>query len=157
MKQWKDIMKKENLVVLLLVGLLLLVLAIPTEKKENRDMEGKAEHIQTEKEKDWQEKMESRLEAVLSRAEGVGEVQVFLTCESSGRKVVEKDEAKTVYEKDAKGNEQPYITAEEYPRIAGVLVVAKGGGNPVTVEKIQAAVEVLFQVEPHNLKVMIMN
>ena len=45
MKQWKDIMKKENLVVLLLVGLLLLVLAIPTEKKENRDMEGKAEHI----------------------------------------------------------------------------------------------------------------
>ena len=53
MKQWKDIMKKENLVVLLLVGLLLLVLAIPTEKKENRDMEGKAEHIQTEKEKDW--------------------------------------------------------------------------------------------------------
>lgn len=32
MKAWKDMMKKENLVVLLILGLLLLVLALPTEK-----------------------------------------------------------------------------------------------------------------------------
>ena len=31
MKAWKDMMKKENLVVLLILGLLLLVLALPTE------------------------------------------------------------------------------------------------------------------------------
>ena len=90
MKAWKDMMKKENLVVLLILGLLLLVL-------------------------------------------------------------------ETVYEKDAKGTQQPYVASEEYPRVTGVLIVAKGGGNPVVVGNIQAAVEALFQVEPHKIKVMKMN
>ena len=91
------------------------------------------------------------------QVEGVGETRVFITCQSSSRKIVEKDETETVYEKDAKGTQQPYVASEEYPRVTGVLIVAKGGGNPVVVGNIQAAVEALFQVEPHKIKVMKMN
>ena len=39
---------------------------------------------------------------VLEQVEGIGETQVFLTCAGTEKKVVEKDEAETVYKKDAR-------------------------------------------------------
>lgn len=36
--------------------------------------------------------------------------------------------------------------SEEYPAVRGVLVIAEGGGNPVTIQEIQEAVMALFQV-----------
>lgn len=115
------------------------------------------ETAQTGTAENWQQEMERQLQEILEQVEGVGETRVFLTCQSSSRKIVEKDETETVYEKDAKGTQQPYVASEEYPRVTGVLIVAKGGGNPVVVGNIQAAVEALFQVEPHKIKVMKMN
>ena len=115
------------------------------------------ETAQTGTAENWQQEMERQLQEILEQVEGVGETRVFLTCQSSSRKIVEKDETETVYEKDAKGTQQPYVASEEYPRVTGVLIVAKGGGNPVVVGDIQAAVEALFQVEPHKIKVMKMN
>ena len=41
--------------------------------------------------------------------------------------------------------------------MTGVLVVAQGGDNPVVIKDIQEAVQVLFQVEAHKIKVMKMN
>ena len=157
MKAWKDRMKKENLVVLLIVGLLLLVLALPVEKEDAQKAEKEVETAQKDTAQSWQQEMENHLQEILEQVEGVGKTRVFLTCESSGRKVVEKDETETVYEKDAKGNQQPYVASEEYPQVTGVLIVAEGGGNPVVVGNIQAAVEALFQVEPHKIKIMKMN
>lgn len=157
MKAWKDMMKKENLVVLLILGLLLLVLALPTEKTDRQNAKKEVETAQTGTAENWQQEMERQLQEILEQVEGVGETRVFLTCQSSSRKIVEKDETETVYEKDAKGTQQPYVASEEYPRVTGVLIVAKGGGNPVVVGNIQAAVEALFQVEPHKIKVMKMN
>ena len=52
---------------------------------------------------------------------------------------------------------QPYVVQEQYPQVTGVLVAAKGGDNPVVVQNIREAVEALFQVEPHKIKVMKMN
>ena len=89
--------------------------------------------------------------------EGVGDTEVFLTCSSTEKKVVEKDETESVYEKDARGNQSPYVVQEQYPQVTGVLVAAKGGDNPVVVQNIREAVEALFQVEPHKIKVMKMN
>lgn len=157
MKAWKDMMKKEKLVVLLILGLLLLVLALPTEKTDRQNAKKEVETAQTGTAENWQQEMERQLQEILEQVEGVGETRVFLTCQSSSRKIVEKDETETVYEKDAKGTQQPYVASEEYPRVTGVLIVAKGGGNPVVVGNIQAAVEALFQVEPHKIKVMKMN
>ncbi|HJC64009.1 MAG TPA: stage III sporulation protein AG [Candidatus Blautia merdavium] len=157
MKPLQELMKKEKLAVILLTGLLLLIVALPVREEDKEEEQTLPQKEQEAGEQDWQEKMEARLTKVLEQVEGVGKTEVFLTCEGTEQKVVEKDENSTVYEKDAKGNQSPYVTTEVYPRVTGVLVVAQGGGDPVTVQKIQEAVEALFQVEAHKIKVMKMN
>ena len=42
-----------------------------------------------------------------------------------------------IYEKTQNGAETPYVVSEEYPAVRGVLVIAEGGGNPVTIQEIQ--------------------
>lgn len=159
MNPLQDMMKKEKLVVILLAGLLLLIIALPVKDREGEETEKTpSEEVQeADGGQDWQEKMEERLTRVLEQVKGVGKTEVFLTCESTEKKVVEKDENDTVYEKDARGNQSPYVTTEVYPKVTGVLVVAQGGDDPVIVQKIQEAVEALFQVEAHKIKVMKMN
>ena len=159
MKPLEKWMKKENLGVLLLVGLLLLVIALPTRQENENTIteENTQETDQGLKEQDWQTKMEERLVEVLEQVQGVGKAEVFLTCEGTQEKVVEKDETETVYERDSRGNQTPYVSAEIYPQVTGILVVAQGGDDPVVIQNIQEAVQVLFQVEAHKIKVMKMN
>ena len=159
MKPLEKWMKKENLGVLLLVGLLLLVIALPTRQENENTIteENIQETDQSLQEQDWQTKMEERLVEVLEQVQGVGKAEVFLTCEGTQEKVVEKDETETVYERDSRGNQTPYVSAEIYPQVTGVLVVAQGGDDPVVIQNIQEAVQVLFQVEAHKIKVMKMN
>ena len=159
MKPLEKWMKKENLGVLLLVGLLLLVIALPTRQENENTIteENTQETDQGLQEQDWQTKMEERLVEVLEQVQGVGKAEVFLTCEGTQEKVVEKDETETVYERDSRGNQTPYVSAEIYPQVTGVLVVAQGGDDPVVIQNIQEAVHVLFQVEAHKIKVMKMN
>ena len=156
MKLLQGMMKKEKLVVILLIGLLLLIAAFPI--KEREEPEILPEEINTieqaKEEKDWQQQMEEHLERVLEKVKGVGKTEVILTCEGTEKKLVEKDEKDTVYTKDAKGNQIPYLTSQEYPKVIGVVVVAEGGDNPVIISNIQEAVQVLFQVEAHKIKVM---
>ena len=68
--------------------------------------------------------------------------------------MVEKDGTDTVYSKDSKGNQEPYLSNERYPKISGVVVVAEGGEDPHVIQNIQEAVQELFQVEAHKIKVM---
>ena len=175
--------KKEQWIVYLLLGALLLVIFLPVEKKEQ---EGKTEEEAGEQmpEEDYEpyrsqtEELEEKLERALSRVEGVGKVEVVLSLESANQKVVEKDvpasrssqessgaqesssassvttEESTVYQTDSDGSETPYVVRENYPEIRGVLVVAQGGGDPVAVQQIQEAVMALFRVEAHKIKVM---
>ena len=159
MKPLEKWMKKENLGVLLLVGLLLLVIALPARQENENTIteENTQETDQSLQEQDWQTKMEERLAEVLEQVQGVGKAEVFLTCEGTQEKVVEKDETETVYERDSRGNQTPYVSAEIYPQVTGILVVAQGGDDPVVIQNIQEAVQVLFQVEAHKIKVMKMN
>lgn len=158
MKLIQELMKKEKLVVILLFGLLLMIAALPVKEKKDQEMpEEEKESENTFQEADWQEKMEERLTQVLEQVEGIGDTEVFLTCSGTEKKVVEKDETESVYEKDARGNQSPYVVQEQYPQVTGVLIAAKGGDNPVVVQNIREAVQALFQVEPHKIKVMKMN
>ena len=43
------------------------------------------------------------------------------------------------------------------PEVSGVLVVAEGGDDPVTVREITEAVQALFGIEAHKIKVMKMD
>lgn len=158
MKLFSKMPNKEQIVVVLLAGILLLIIAMPVKTKEDEESKINDTEIQgVQNEEDYQEKLQHRLKEVLEKVKGIGETDVFITFEDTGEKVVEKDETDTVYSKDSRGNQTPYLSSEKYPKICGVLVVARGGDSPQVIRNIQEAVQALFQVEAHKIKVMKMN
>ncbi|MBO5227789.1 MAG: stage III sporulation protein AG [Lachnospiraceae bacterium] len=127
----------------------------------------------------YEDKLEERLEAVLSLAEGVGKVETMITIKASGEKIAlveqpytsrtstEKDSQggsrdtsevsrseTVIYIKNSDGSETPYIAKETTPEIEGVVVIAEGGGNILTVSNIIDAVMALFDVPNHKIKVL---
>lgn len=190
MKKWIDRvknLKKEQLMILLLCGVLLLVIAVPTEDSPSPQ---KSSGVQTESEAQTSgeaaqdvsasriRQLERQLKSILSKVEGIGKTEVMLTIKSDGKKIVEKDveqsqgkeenqdenaaavsdqassSESTVYQRDAQGNERPYVTEELTPEIEGVLVIAQGAGNASVTAEITEAVMALFGVEAHKIKVM---
>lgn len=124
--------------------------------------------------------LEEKLAGTLSKIQGAGIVTVMVTLESTGERKVEKDtasESQTVEETDSQGGTrstssmtnsgttvysggdqagsgEPYVTEEMTPRVEGVAVVAQGGGNAVVVQEITDAVQALFAIDTHKIKVM---
>ena len=135
-KQMKE--RPRQLLMIFLVGLLLLVISLPVEeKKEEIDSEQCLSEI---KEDAYTKQLENKLEQVLTEMEGVGQVRVMMTFQESSEKIVEKDENNTVYERPQTGGEMPYIVQEVFARPSGILVIAEGGSNAVTVQNIRQAV-----------------
>lgn len=179
--EWIRGRKKEQLLIsVLLLGLFLVIMMPVKETDEMKETQKEEETLpQTPAEEAAAKQMERQLVETLSQVEGVGEVKAAVTLETSGKRVVEKDvpvstsdtsqtqgggesqesfssdsQEETVYERDSDGNETPYVVQETTPEIRGVVVVAKGGGDPVIQRQIQEAVMALFHVEAHKIKVM---
>lgn len=193
-------LKKENFVVILLVGILLLVIAWPVSEKEDTQMaesgisdtiNGTITDIGTVEERetnpagqDWvtyAEFLEDTLEEVLSTMEGAGKVKVMITLESSGESIVEKDvttgiDASTQVNADGgshntSGNEKtgetvyvqqdrvsyPYVKQIISPRVAGVVVSAQGGDNLTINKNITEAIQALFGIDAHKIKIIKMS
>lgn len=172
---------KSQFFILALVGILLLVIALPTGNKNV----GENTETSTEQEEEQlsiieeQDEVEERLEKILEQIEGVGEVQVMITYKDSGTQVVEKDlnsSSSNSTEVDSTGGErdstdmqhqettiytgeenEPFVSQELEPEIEGVLVVAQGGGSSIVKENISEAVLALFPIEAHKIKVVKMN
>lgn len=120
--------------VVLLLGLLLAVIALPvSDKGDKKETEGFLKGDSLE-EKVTKDQMERKLEDLLSQVEGVGQVKVILT---------------TSQEKGA-----AVFGEREGERVSGALIAAQGGGNSVVVQNIKQAVMALFQIEAHKIKVM---
>lgn len=154
----------------MLVGLILVVISIPTGKKEENE---NTETVVPE-DADYAGQMERRLENILAKTEGVGRVSVMITLKSSEESIVEKDDSHnmsstsngtdtqkdtdssetTVYEEQSDGSQIPYVSKKVKPQIDGVIIVAEGGDDPVVIENITGAVKALFDVDMHKIKVM---
>lgn len=126
MPKWKMFLqKKNNLILLLLCGVLLLVIAMPQGRKEEGEME----------ETMASDHLEIRLKKTLQKIEGVGELEVMLS----------KSEETSFYGQKGDGSVQ------------GVLIVCEHGDNPVVAERITEAVQALFDVDTHKIRIMKMN
>lgn len=111
----EKLLKKENMILFALFGILLLVIAIPVhsdekeEKGEKNEEECEVlpkEETVTDTNLEYCLQMEARIEALLSDMDGVGEVHAMVTLVTSKEMVVEKDEPvtrNTVTEKDGSG------------------------------------------------------
>ena len=178
--------KKEQLVVLLLFGVLLVVIALPTTTgtmgadKKDADISGTQGAAGTDTATlTYEEQLEKRLSAILSQVAGAGRVEVMVTLESRGERIVEKDTPEsrksveetdssggsrttdeqdwgeeTVYYEDSSGGKSPYVVKELEPNIEGVLVLAEGGDSAVVKQELLEAVQALFPIEAHKVKIM---
>lgn len=122
--------------------------------------------------------MEAKAESLLSGVSGAGQVKVMITLRASSEQVVEKDmpvtrsqtseqdsqggsrmvsefatEDATVYRK-GNGYEEPYVVKILSPSVEGVVVVAEGAGNGEVSKNLSEAVQILFGVEAHRVKVL---
>ena len=190
MKQWWEQIrsfgkqrKKEQLLTAVLVVVILLLAFWPSAADHEKQEKQQTEEVQpqveaTETNADERKKLEDDLKRILLQVEGVGEVDVAVTMESTGRKLVEKDvplsessvdetgngtnskkesknsEEATVYLENADGTKAPYVVEETMPVVRGVLVVAQGADDPQVVAEIKEAAMALFHLEAHKIKVM---
>lgn len=175
---------KKQWLLVLAAGVFLVITAFPAKEEDNDTKSGeepaKQTGIQTEviSQDAYRESIEQQLEELLSQVEGAGKVQVMVTLAGTGELVVEKDipqtqstteegdgsggsrsstentwEEATVYsQKD--GESQPYVVKELVPDIEGICVLAQGGGNGKVAANISEAVQALFSIEIHKIKVM---
>jgi stage III sporulation protein AG len=147
-KRWRQ-MKKGDWLILALVGVLLLVIAMPTteEKSSSSFLENQA--AQTSEQTDvWEEggsatneeteyvtDLEARLSDILSQMDGVGKVKVMITVSDSGETVVEKDlhtTSTTTTETDGSGAEK---TTTQGENISETLFVEENGDSYPYVKK----------------------
>ncbi len=159
----KQMGKKKHLGIMLLVGVLLMVIAMPIQEDTDTAMEKDVENTVsgTITDEDYKTRMENELKFLLQTVDGVGSVEVMITLSTSAKKVVEKDminrdldiEEETIYEDNSVG-QSPYINQEIYPEISGVIVAATGGDNPVVIKNITEAIQALFHVDTHKIKIM---
>ena len=178
---WREI-KKEQWIVLLLAGILIMTVVFPSGKSKTVSILPETDTVSEESSGTQEPELqqyEEKLESLLGQMEGAGKVKVMITESVSRENIVEKDapytismsqngedgengnknqqenrEESTVFQRDNKGNETPYVKKTLAPQIEGVLVLAQGGDNAVVAANITEAVMALFGIEAHKIKVM---
>ena len=120
--------------------------------------------------------LESRIRAILEHVEGVGEVDVMVVLKSTEEKVirVDRNTSTSTTEEHNSGtvtrtqtqNEwtentvmdgqtsAPIIEKELSPELSGIIISADGGGSAVIKAEISEAMEALFGLPSHKIKVL---
>ena len=176
---------KEKITIVVLTGILLLVISLPTGSKSGQTETN--ENTQTrqtglsESAKSYETVLEEKLEKALKKVEGVGEVSVVITLKNTSEKIIAADSdysESVIQESDSAGGvrsttqqsgstsniyydtqegSEPYVTKENMPEVEGIVIVAKGGGDGNVCADITAAAEALPGVPAHKIKVLKMN
>ena len=183
LKEGKKVLKKNHLLILFLSGLLLFIAVVPfpsSEKEDSADRVSSSPDYAGETDLgEYEAYLEKKTADILRQVDGVGEVTVMITLRSGGQKIIEKDQSgssqiteesdsaggartvedtasdkTSVYQQQADGSSVPYVSKELSPEVEGVVIIADGGDSAVTVRSITEAVQALFGVEAHKIKIM---
>lgn len=202
-----DKFTRDNFLIVVLVGVLLLVIVWPVEEKTEKksgassvqsgqwdseydriglqsDEEAQADGIPENSSRSmtlavYSAQMEKSLEGLLATMDGVGRVKVMVTLKDTGEAVVEKDSSKTrngttevdsaggsrnttnitdseetLYQNGQGSGGSPYVKKILAPQVAGVVVSAEGGDNAVIIQNITEAIQALFGIEAHKIKIV---
>lgn len=126
----------------------------------------------------YEKALEERVREMLKHVDGVGNVDVMILLHSTGERVVHVDQDKNrtqTEEKDKQGGSRsvkteeishealmsgggsdsiPFVEKELRPEIAGIVISAEGGGSAVVKAEISEAMEALFGLPAHKIKVL---
>ena len=127
------------------------------------------------------EELEEKLENILSKIEGVGNVNVCINYSESSevvamynenskvstteetdtsgglRKIQQTDSQKDIVYKEDNGEKTPITKKVVQPKIEGAIITAKGAGNSNTKANIIQAVEAVTGLATHKIQVFEMN
>lgn len=185
--------KIENLVVFIII-LIVTIVAINFIWKDEKSKTSKAQVNNTspssykqladtssDEEETNKEELEEKLENILSKIEGVGDVKTLITYSQSSeivamyneksktsstnendseggiRNIEETDTTKEVIYQEENGVNIPVTTKVIKPKIEGVLVTAVGANNATTKTNIIQAVEAVTGVATHKIQVFEMS
>ena len=116
-----------------------------------------------------QNELETKLEKILSKIQGVGEVQVCINYQESAEVVAmynensktssteETDTQKDIIYKEDNGEKTPITKKVVQPKIEGAIITAKGANNAETKTNIIQAVEAVTGLATHKIQVFEMN
>jgi stage III sporulation protein AG len=175
---------KQKITIVVLIGILLLVISLPTKKGTSGTGNTETPSTQAataESSQNYEEYLENKLDEILAKVDGVGKVNVVVTLKSTEEKVIASDGSyseNTVNETDSSGGvrssseksssstniyhdtssgNEPFVTMENMPEVEGIIVVAQGGGDGTIASNITSAVEALLDVPAHKIKVLKMS
>lgn len=129
-------------------------------------------------EESYVRELEERLQKILGSIDGIGDVTVMITLEQTRELVLEKEKKKlqkqteelssgesvksgwetsteesVAYAETGKERE-PVVIKQIYPKVEGVIVVAEGVENGNLKTEITEAIQALFGLEAHKIKVL---
>ena len=150
------------------------------EKTDWRSMKDDSKAVESDSDETYEKQLEERIKNFLRNVEGVGEVDVMVVLKSSEEKVFRVDTNTSVgqtEEADAQGGSrksqssqteentiltagssgqgnEPLVEKELKPEISGIIIRAHGGGSRQVQAEISAAMEALFGLPAHKIKVL---
>ncbi len=120
--------------------------------------------------KEAKENVEQKMEQVLSKVEGAGEVRVMLTYSTTKEQVLAREEkternkgegAESLSREDtlvlaenSQGTQEPVVLTEQAPKVEGVVIVAEGGDDAVVNSRLNSAAQALLNVPPHKIAIL---
>lgn len=126
----------------------------------------------------YEAQMEERIRKILKTVEGVGQVEVMVVLKTSEEKVLRVDQnqsssvtkeqdtnggireisqsetGETTVMEGGGGQNRPIVEKEICPELSGIIISAQGGGSPKVKAEISEAMEALFGLPPHKIKVL---
>ena len=179
-KEWitkrLKIKSKTDGIILILIGIVILIVLVPTgenTKKKNANETagcGKSStdesisESQVQTDTEYVRMLEDQVQELIGSMDGAGKVRVMLTLSDDGLTHLDKDvktqektreETTVIY--DLGDTKQPYVIQKERPRVEGIVVVAQGGDSPGVIAEITDAMQSLFDLEAHKVKVVKMS
>lgn len=163
-------MDKTKWVILGLSGVLLLIMALPTDSNHKKTDDQLQQALTGAKEEEsriqaYKEQLTGELERTLGYMDGVGKVHVMITFQNSGENIVEKDISKSENTNENTGYQEstvygetdgrePYVSQQKLPKVEGVFVVAQGGGDSAVKQDILDVATALFSIDAHKVKIV---
>ncbi|MBE5754307.1 MAG: hypothetical protein E7340_03120 [Clostridiales bacterium] len=149
--------KLQYILIFIIVAILILTLVLNFSQSEKEVI------TETNSANEYVNELENKLSKALSKVEGVGEVSVVIKVESGMETVLA---TKKVTTKNSNGevtedtpiivNGKTVVLKEYYPKITGVLIVAKGANKIAILNKIQQATVSLLDIELNQIEILTM-
>lgn len=156
---------------ILFAGVLGIILIFLSSYSQNKPPPEKTNPVQNQTTQEYIEKLESDLNRIISSIKGAGDSKVLITLENGMEnvyateerknkeatkdnlngetsKVKESDdiEKKYITIKDSDGSEKALSVMQIQPKVKGVVIVCKGGGNPDVQQRIKEAAKTLLNI-----------